>query len=75
MTYENGYTKALLDVVNWFKNHSETLKFYKLYKREYIEKLLDALLENRVELRETGDVTFIWNKEKRVFLNVKDRRD
>lgn len=72
MTYENGYTKALLDVVNWFKNHSESLKNHKLYKRECIEKLLDALLENRAELRETGDVTLNWNKEKRVFSRAKD---
>lgn len=72
MTYENGYTKALLDVVNWFKNHSESLKYCKLYKREGIEKVLDALLENRAELRETGDVKLTWNKEKRVFSRAKD---
>lgn len=72
MNYEHGYTKALLDVVNWFKNHSESLKYHKLYKLECIEKLLDALLENRAELRETGDVELTWNKEKRVFSHAKD---
>ena len=72
MTYEHGYTKALLDVVNWFKNHSESLKYYKLYKRECIEKLLGALLENRAVLRETGDVKLTWNEEKKVFSRAKD---
>lgn len=68
-TYNGGYTKALLDVQAYIQNHSEGLKMYRLYNRAGIEKLIAALIENRVELRETGDVKLIWNKEKKVFLH------
>ena len=71
-SYEGGYTKALIDVVNWFENHSIAMRHNKLYNRQCVEKLLNALLENRAELRETGDVNLVWNKEKKVFLHAKE---
>ena len=71
-SYEGGYTKALIDVVNWFENHSIAMRYNKLYNRQCVEKLLNALLENRAELRETGDVNLVWSKEKKVFLHAKD---
>ena len=66
-TYNGGYTKALIDVVRWFENHSNIIKFYKLYGYGNIVKILKALLENREELRETGDVSLVYNREKKVF--------
>lgn len=60
-TYTGGYLKALLDVRSFFEGHSETLKFNRLYNQKGVMQLLDALIENRDELRTTGDVKLRYN--------------
>ena len=60
--YIAGYTKALLDVQEYIKSHSGALKKAKLYNSRAIEKLIDALVENRVEMRETGTVNLWYNR-------------
>ena len=62
-SYIGGYSKALLDVKNWFEDHSEILKFNRLYNEKGIRNILWALLENRAELRETGDVELYVNRK------------
>lgn len=64
-SYIGGYTKAILDVANWFENHTEALKHERLYNAKGIRKVLSALLDNRAELRETGDVKLVINTETR----------
>ena len=64
-SYIGGYTKALLDVTNWFENHTQALKDEHLYNAKGIRKVLSALLDNRAELRETGDVKLVINPETR----------
>lgn len=71
-TFNGGYTKALVDVQAYIKNHSQALRYCRLYNRTGIEKLIDALVENREELRETGDVNLVWNKKEKVFIRVED---
>lgn len=60
-TYTGGYLKALLDVRSFFEEHSETLKLNRLYNQKGVQQLHDALIENRDELRTTGDVKLRYN--------------
>lgn len=60
--YTAGYTKALLDVREYIRSHSGALKRAKLYNSRAIEKLIDALVENRAEMRETGTVNLWYNR-------------
>ena len=71
-TYNGGYTKALLDVQAYIKDHSESLKLYRLYNRKGIEKLIDALVNNRAEMRNTGTVKLKYDPILREFLNDKN---
>ena len=63
--YNHGYTKALLDVQEWFRNHSLTMRYNRLYNEKGVNAILAALVENREELRETGSVNLIVNKKTR----------
>ena len=67
--FNGGYTKALLDVQAYIKNHSDVLKFCKLYNRKGIEKLIDALVDNRAELRNTGTVNLRYDRTLGEFLH------
>lgn len=51
-----GYTKALLDVQNFFESHSEALSTYKLFNKNGVTAILKFLIENRDELREYGNI-------------------
>lgn len=51
-----GYTKGLLDVMNFFDEHSNALKVNKCYNQKDVHKILRFLLDNRNELRETGNI-------------------
>ena len=65
-TFNHGYTKALLDVQRFFENHSDSLSYSKLYNRSGIEAVLKCLIENREEMRETGDIAdLVCKKEKK----------
>nr|DAH18447.1 MAG TPA: hypothetical protein [Caudoviricetes sp.] len=68
-TYNGGYFKALFDVRTFFESHSQSLKFSRLYNQKGVMQVLDALIENREELRETGDVAnLIYNTERKEFV-------
>lgn len=54
--YNRGYTKALIDVQNFFESHSEAMKYNKLYSHKGISAILSALIQNREELGETGEI-------------------
>lgn len=54
--YNRGYTKALIDVQNFFESHSEAMKYNKLYSCKGISAVLSALIQNHEEFRETGTV-------------------
>lgn len=71
-TYNGGYTKALLDVQAYIKDHSDALKAARLYNRKGIEKLIDALVNNRAEMRNTGTVKLRYDRTLEEFLNAKD---
>lgn len=55
-SFIRGYTKALLDVQSFFENHSEALSQYKLFNKNSVSVILKFLVDNREELRETGDI-------------------
>lgn len=54
--YNAGYIKALIDVKNFFEDHSEVMKRCRLNNQKGISALLKLILENHEELRETGDI-------------------
>ena len=54
--YNRGYTKALTHVLNFFDEYSDALKFNKMYNQKDIHIVLNFLLDNRNELRETGTI-------------------
>ena len=60
-TYTGGYLKALLDVRSFFEEHSGVLKLNRLYNQKGVMQVLNALIENRDELRATGDVKLRYN--------------
>lgn len=70
-TFNGGYTKALLDVQNFFSNHSDSLKFCKLYNQKGVMKVLSALIEHREELRTTGDAVLKYNMDRKEFTHDK----
>lgn len=55
-SFIRGYTKALLDVQNFFESHSEALSTYKLFNKNGVTAILKFLVENRDELREYGNI-------------------
>lgn len=64
-TFNGGYTKALVDVLNWFEGHSEDLKFHKMFNCKGVIAILKALIDHREELRVTGDAELRFNRESR----------
>lgn len=73
-TYTGGYLKALLDVRSFFEGHSETLKLNRLYNQKGVMQLLDALIDNRDELRTTGDVKLRYNPKTKEIVGGGDER-
>ena len=55
--YENGYTKALLDVRNWFERNSDFLRLAKMYNKKGINVLLKGMLDNRTTFMDMGEMT------------------
>jgi hypothetical protein len=65
--YENGYTKALIDVKNWFKKHSISMNYYKMYNQKNIEMLLNAICKGAYVFQQYGEdteMTFEQNKNR-----------
>ena len=54
--YNAGYIKALIDIKDFFEDHSEAMKLYHLNNQKGISALLKFILENHEELRETGTI-------------------
>ena len=55
--YENGYTKALIDVLNWFERHSDCLRYTKMYNKIGVEAMLRGMLNNREMFMDFGEMT------------------
>ena len=68
--FYSGYTKALLDVKEYFEFHSESLKHNKAYNSKVIPVLIDSLIENRDEMMRIGgrNLELIITKDKK-FIN------
>ena len=63
--HRQGYFKALVDVKNWFDQHSETLKCNKMYNKKGISLMLNAFLNNMDTFMKYADFTeFIVNTDK-----------
>lgn len=70
--YNHGYSKAILDVYQYFMNHSLSLKWEHLYNKEGIEMILKQLVENRQELRMYGDVKLLYNPKTKTMTSEKE---
>lgn len=55
--YDRGYTKALYDMKEWFRMHSQTLKYNKLYNAKGINALISAMIENSDTFKKFADLT------------------
>lgn len=71
-SYNHGYSKAVLDVYEYFMNHSYSLKYQRLYNQKGIEMILRQLVENRQELRMYGDVKLLYNPKEKTMRSEKD---
>lgn len=54
--FNRGYTTALVNVLNFFDEHSDALKANRMYNWKGVHAVLDFLLKNREELRENGTI-------------------
>ena len=70
--YNHGYTKALLDVQEWFSSHSGDMKTYRLFNEKGVINVLDVLVKNREELRETGTIKMILEKKTKKLRSERD---
>ena len=58
-----GYFHAMLDINNWFEQHSDTLKFDKMYNKKGIHSILQAMLNNTDIMQKYGEFTEFVKKE------------
>ena len=49
-----GYFQALLDVKNWFDNHSMSLKRDRMYNQNGIQQILSVMADNADYMYEKG---------------------
>jgi hypothetical protein len=64
--YRQGYDRALLDVKEWFDRHSMSLKMERLYSKQGIDLLLNALIENSERFSVEGDeMELYYNKNEK----------
>lgn len=67
--FNRGYTTALVNVLNFFDEHSDALKANRMYNQKSVHAVLDFLLNNREELRENGAIeNVIVSRDKNVIL-------
>lgn len=71
-SYNHGYSKAVLDVYQYFINHSLSLKWEHLYNKKGIKMILKQLVENREELRMYGDVKLLYNPKTKTMTSEKE---
>lgn len=53
--FYHGYHMALSDIKDWFMSHSDVLSSCRLYGREPLESILDAMRRNAAEFMRYGD--------------------
>lgn len=71
--YRQGYDRALLDVKEWFDRHSMSLKRERLYSKQGIDLLLNALIENSERFSVEGDeMELYYNKNEKKMECVKE---
>lgn len=71
--YRQGYDRALLDVKEWFDRHSMSLKRERLYSKQGIDLLLNALIENSERFSVEGDeMELYYNKNEKKMKCMKE---
>lgn len=71
--YRQGYDRALLDVKEWFDRHSMLLKRERLYSKQGIDLLLNALIENSERFSVEGDeMELYYNKNEKKMKCMKE---
>ena len=55
--YRSGYTKALLDLKGWIENHSDIMKYSKMFNQKKIISLIQGFIDNRDLVIKYGDMT------------------
>ena len=71
--YRQGYDRALLDVKEWFDRHSMSLKMERLYSKQGIDLLLNALIENSERFSVEGDeMELYYNKNEKKMKCMKE---
>lgn len=63
--YQQGYTKALIDVVHFFEVYIDGLSFHKMINKKHLPGILKLLLDNREEMMK-------WGGEIKVILKDRD---
>lgn len=64
---------ALLDVENWFHNHSISLKRERMYNQKGVQQILSAMVENVDYMLEVGgEMEMYYNKEQKKLVVWKD---
>lgn len=66
-SYQGGYTKALLDVRDFFEYHNNTLKHNRMYNSKMIFIVLNGLINARHKMMEIGgrDLTMRLSKDRK----------
>lgn len=52
--YQQGYTKALIDVVHFFEIYMGSLSYFKMINKKRLPGVLKLLLDNREEMMKWG---------------------
>lgn len=52
--YRSGYMNAIFDVKDWFERHSEAVRYYRMYNKKGIEKILSVMMDNLEKMMELG---------------------
>ena len=55
--YAHGYQQALTDIKNWFNQHSESIKYYKMFNHEGVLAILSAMEMNAETMQKYGEDT------------------
>jgi hypothetical protein len=61
--YREGYFRAVLAVVNWWEDHSDTITYYRYTNYKLVDLLLNKVLENWETLMKYGDVEVAVTRE------------
>ncbi len=74
--YAHGYQKALSDVKNWFNNHSDTLKYHRMFSSTGVLTILSAMEKNSEIMQDCAEDTEfnfkVENKKLKVFVREEE---